>query len=153
MNKVILIVDDEPMIHELLGAHLKRMDTPVELYHAESGEAAVEQYTSLMQQEKQPDLVVMDLNLSGAGDMDTVEQHKAGNDRMDGVRTTEALLNVDAGVRIWGYTAWFGTEWSNDLDAYAEKIVGRTVPFHEFAEMVDGFFKQKDADGEGQSFL
>ncbi|MFO8133818.1 MAG: response regulator [Thermoplasmatota archaeon] len=146
MSKVILIVDDEPMIHELLGAHLKRMDTPVELYHAESGEDAVEQYRSLMEQEKQPDLVVMDLNLSGAEDMDAVEQHKAGSGEMDGVRTTEELLNIDADVRIWGYTAWFGTDWSNGLDVYAEKIVERTVPFHEFAEMVDGFFKQKDAE-------
>lgn len=144
MSKIILIVDDEPMIHDLLGAHLERMSTPVELHHAETGEDAVETYRQLLQQEKRPDLVVMDLNLSGKGDMDAVERHRTGSDRMDGVRTTEALLDLDDGIRIWGYTAWFGTEWSDDLDAYAEKIVERTVPFHEFAEMVDRFFQQQD---------
>lgn len=145
MSKRILIVDDEPMIHDLLEAHLKRMETPVELHHAESGEDAVEQYKWLRQQEKRPDLVVMDLNLSGADDMDAVQRHKEGGDRMDGVRATEALLDIDAEARIWGYTAWFGTDWSDDLDAYAEKIVERTVPFREFAAMVDRFFQQKDA--------
>jgi len=65
VSRIILIVDDEPMIQDLLGAHLKRMDTPVELHHAETGEDAVETYRSLLQQEKRPDLVVMDLNLSG----------------------------------------------------------------------------------------
>ncbi len=145
MSKTVLIVDDEPMIHELLGAHLGRIDTPVELHHAESGSQAVETYQSLVEEGNRPDLVVMDLNLSGAEDMDAVEQHREGSGGMDGVRTTEALLDVDDEVRIWGYTAWFGTDWSDDLDAYAEKIVERTVPFHEFAEMVDRYFQRQDA--------
>jgi len=144
VSRIILIVDDEPMIQDLLGAHLKRMDTPVELHHSETGEDAVETYRSLLKQGKRPDLVVMDLNLSGEDDLDAVERHKEGSGRMDGVRTTEALLDIDDDVRIWGYTAWFGTEWSHKLDAYAEKIVERTVPFREFAEMVDRFFQQHD---------
>lgn len=144
MSKVILIVDDEPMIHDLLGAHFDRMETRVELHHAESGEVAVETYRELLEQGKRPDLVVMDLNLSGEEDMDAVERHRKGGRRMDGVRTTEALLNLDADVRIWGYTAWFGTRWSDRLDEYADKIVERTVPFNEFAEMVDRFFNQHE---------
>lgn len=144
VSKRVLIVDDEPMIHELLEAHLERMDTPVDVHHAESGEEAIETYRSLMQ-EQPPHLVIMDLNLSGAEDMEAVEQHRAGSGGMDGVRTTEALLDLDEDARIWGYTAWFGTDWSDDLDPYAEKIVERTVPFHEFAEMVDRFFQQQGA--------
>jgi len=76
--------------------------------------------------------------------MDAVERHKEGSGRMDGVRTTEALLAIDGDVHIWGYTAWFGTDWSHKLDAYADRIVERTVPFKEFAEMVDRFFQQHD---------
>jgi len=143
-KKVILIVDDEPMIHDLLEIHLRRMKTPFEIYHALTGEEAIEKYEMLMRENKKPDLVVMDLNLSGRDEMEVIEAHMEGlTGKIDGVRTTQRILKIDPEARIWGYTAWFGTKWSEKLKEYVKKVVERTVPFHEFAKMVDAFFSIK----------
>ena len=143
-KKVILIVDDEPMIHDLLEIHLRRMKTPFEIHHALTGEEAIEKYEMLMKENKKPDLVVMDLNLSGRDEMEVIEAHMEGlTGKIDGVRTTQRILKIDPEARIWGYTAWFGTKWSEKLKEYVKKVVERTVPFHEFAKMVDAFFSIK----------
>ncbi len=142
-EKIILIVDDEPMIHDLLGVHLKRIKTPVEIHNALSGEEALDIYKTLLEENKKPDLVVMDLNLSGKDSMAAIEEHMAGSGKMNGVRTTMEILKLDPEARIWGYTAWFDTKWSENLKKYADKIIGRTVPFHEFSSMVDSFFQQE----------
>lgn len=143
MNRIILIVDDEPMIHELLTLNFKRMQTPVEVVSAHTGEEAIATYQSLVQQKKRPDLVVMDLNLSGEETMEAVERHREGGESLDGVRTTQKILQLDPEARIWGYTAWFDTDWSGNLERYADRVVERTVPFHQFAQMVDRFFQQE----------
>jgi len=142
-EKIILVVDDEPMIHDLLGIHLKKMKTPVKIYNASSGEEAVGIYRNLLNENKKPDLVVMDLNLSGKDSMDAIEEHMEGSGKMNGVKTTIEILKIDPKARIWGYTAWFDTKWSENLGKYTDKIVGRTVPFHEFSNMVDKFFQQE----------
>ncbi|MDD3493218.1 MAG: response regulator [Candidatus Thermoplasmatota archaeon] len=142
MSKVILIVDDEPMIHELLTINFRRMRTPVEVVSTRTGEEAIATYRTLLQQDKRPDLVVMDLNLSGEEAMEAVERHREGGEPLDGVRTTREILKLDPTARIWGYTAWFDTEWSGNLERYADRVVKRTVPFRQFAQMVDRFFQQ-----------
>lgn len=142
-EKRILLVDDEPMIHELLGISLGGMKTPVEIYDALSGEEAIDIYKTLLDENKKPDLVVMDLNLSGKDSMDAIRQHMEGTGKLDGVRTTMEIMKLDTKARIWGYTAWFDTKWSENLEKYADKIVERTIPFHEFSNMVDKFFQQE----------
>ena len=141
MSRVILIVDDEDMIHELLTIHFQRLKTPVEIFNARTGLEAIEIYRSLMDSKRTPDLVVMDLNLAGEDNMEAIEHHKVGGEPLDGIRTTQALLKLDPAVRVWGYTAWFETDWGQSLQQYADRVVERTVPFHEFAEMVDQFFQ------------
>jgi len=141
-EKVILVVDDEPMIHDLLEINLQKMETPFEVYHAFTGEEAIEKYEMLMNKNKKPDLVVMDLNLSGRDEMEVIEAHMEGlTGKIDGVRATQKILKMDPNARIWGYTAWFDTKWSEKLKEYANRVVERTVPFHEFAKMVDVFFQ------------
>jgi DNA-binding response OmpR family regulator len=46
-EKIILVIDDEPMIHDLLNIHLKKMKTPVIIYDTSSGEEAVDIYKNL----------------------------------------------------------------------------------------------------------
>jgi len=76
MNKVLL-VDDEPDIHEILGIHLERKGIDVE--HALTGEEGVEMYKKLHKSGEEPKLVIMDLNLSGEKGMDGIQLHKEGN--------------------------------------------------------------------------
>jgi len=143
VSKVILIVDDEPMIHDLIEIHLQKAETPFEIHHALTGEEAIEKYEMLMNENKKPDLVIMDLNLSGRDEMEVIEAHMEGlTGKIDGVRATQKILKMDPKARIWGYTAWFDTKWSERLKEYTDKVIERTVPFHEFAKMVDAFFKQ-----------
>ena len=143
MSKIVLIVDDEDMIQELLTVNLKRLQLPLEVFNAQTGQQAIEMYRSLMDEGKRPDLVVMDLNLSGEERMDAIEKHMINEDTLDGVRTTQKLLELDPRACIWGYTAWFDTDWSKLLEKYADRIVERTTSFHDFAEMVDRFFQRQ----------
>jgi len=139
MSKV-LIVDDEPDIHELLKPYLKKIEG-VEIISAYSGEDAIKIYKESMYKNERIALVIMDLNLSGKDDMSIIELHKEGIDeKMDGVRTAKKILKIDENATIWGYTAWFDTDWSERLlNAGAKKVVERTVPFKEFADMIKEF--------------
>ncbi len=143
MNKKILIVDDEKDIHELLKVHLERIKG-VEVVSAYSGEEAVKIYGELMEKGEKPSLVIMDLNLSGRDNMDIIDLHKDGLDeRLDGVRATDKILKMDPDAVIWGYTAWFDTDWAEKLKKIgAKKIFGRATPFKEFANMVEMFLKE-----------
>jgi len=138
----VLLVDDEPDIHEILDVHLKRKGIDVE--HALTGEEGVEIYRKLHKSGEEPKLVIMDLNLSGEKGMDGIELHRDGKgERMDGARAAEQILKINPDAVIWGYTAWSDTEWAEKLrKAGAKKIVKRLVPFKEFAEMVADFVKE-----------
>ena len=85
----------------------------------------------------------MDLNLSGEHNMAAIEKHMEGIGKMDGVRATKEILRLDPKARVWGYTAWFDTRWSENLEKYADKIIERTTPFHEFSLMVDKLFQHE----------
>jgi len=92
----------------------------------------------------EPDLVIMDLNLSGEKGIDGIELHKEGKGkRIDGVSATKQIMKINSDVVIWGYTAWSDTEWSGKLrGAGAKKIVKRLISFKEFAEMVADFIRE-----------
>ncbi|HEC88399.1 MAG TPA: response regulator, partial [Thermoplasmata archaeon] len=62
-RKIILVIDDEKEIPELIKLYLS--DLNVEIYSAYDGVEGVKLYKELMMKKKKPDLVVMDLNLSG----------------------------------------------------------------------------------------
>jgi len=57
MNKVLLI-DDEPDIHEILDVHLKR--NGIDVKHAPTGEEGVELYKKMFESGDGPDLVIME---------------------------------------------------------------------------------------------
>lgn len=143
MSKKILIVDDEPDMHDLLKTYLSRIEG-VEIVSALSGEEGVKKYKELYEKREEPVLVVMDLNLSGRDEIDAIDLHKEGLDEMlDGVRATEQILKINPAANIWGYTAWFDTEWAEKLkNKGAKKIFGRTTPFKEFAKMVEKFLME-----------
>jgi len=136
LNK-ILIVDDEPDIHEILKSYLSRI-RDVEIISAFSATEGIRLYKELFLKGEKPSLVIMDLNLSGKNEIE-IDKIK-----MDGIRATEKILEIDPEAVIWGYTAWFGTKWAEELKRVGAKIIfGRTTPFKEFAKMVEKFIQEK----------
>jgi CheY-like chemotaxis protein len=116
---VILVVEDEEPIQELIKEYLAPLK--VEIHQALSGEEGVELYQSLTRKKKKPELVVMDLKLPG----------------IDGVETTKRIMKIDPGANIYGFTAYFGTEWSKELEkAGAKGIIARPVGFDGFRDIV-----------------
>ena len=143
VNK-ILIVDDEPDIQVILTAYLRRIPE-IEVINALTGEEAVEEYRKLFESGDIPALIVMDLNLSGNNqDIDIIDQHRQRKHvQMDGVETAQAISDMDADAVIWGYTAWEGTSWEDELRQIGvTKIVERQVPFKDFAEQVKQFLNE-----------
>ena len=70
---------------------------------------------------KQPDLVVMDLKLPG----------------MDGVETTKRIMGMDSSAQVYGFTAFFATEWAEKLkEAGARGVIGRPVGMDVFKEKI-----------------
>ncbi len=52
-------------------------------------------------------------------------------------------MAVHSDAVIWGYTAWYGTEWSEEMsNAGIQKIVPRTTSFQAFAGQVERYLKQ-----------
>ncbi len=94
---VVLVVEDEGPIQELIKEYLSPLD--VEIYQAFSGEEGVTLYRELLDKKKRPDVVVMDLKLPG----------------IDGVETTRRIMAMDPKANVYGFTAYFGTEWSKEL--------------------------------------
>jgi two-component system response regulator/two-component system chemotaxis response regulator CheY len=143
LSDKILIVDDEPDVHDLLKAYLGRIED-VEILSAYSGEEGVKMYKELYEKGETPALVIMDLNLSGKEDIELIDLHKDGMDeKLDGVRATEQILKIDSKANIWGYTAWFDTDWAEKLkEAGVERIVERPVSFQKFVDMVRKFLQK-----------
>ena len=142
MNKTVLIIDDEPGIHELLKIYLSRMNG-VTVASAFSGEEGVKMYMNLWDKGKKPQLVTMDLNLSNNTDIHSLDIHKKTRGaNIDGVQATHEILKRDPTAVIWGYTAWYGTEWAEKLGKTgAKKVVDRSVSFKRFSDMIHKFLK------------
>jgi len=123
LSDKILIVDDEPDVHDLLRVYLGRIED-VEILSAYSGEEGVKMYKEMHEKGERPALVIMDLNLSGKEDIELIDLHKDGMD-------------------IWGYTAWFDTDWAEKLkEAGVKKIVERPISFQKFVNMVRKFLRR-----------
>ncbi|MEA2053825.1 MAG: response regulator [Candidatus Thermoplasmatota archaeon] len=116
---IILVVEDEEPIQELIKEYLSPLN--VEIYQALSGEEGVTLYRELLDKKRKPELVVMDLKLPG----------------IDGVETTKRIINMDPKASVYGFTAYFGTEWSEELkDAGAKGVIARPVGFEGFRDIV-----------------
>jgi DNA-binding NarL/FixJ family response regulator len=139
LNKIVLVIDDEPGIHELLQYYLDIKG--IETISAYTGEEGIKRYKELLKKGKEPGLVVMDLNLSGGDDMAKLNQHIKGTDKVkDGVRTTQKLMDINPGITVWGYTAWKDTQWADTLrKTGVQMVVGRDVSFEEFAAMIHDY--------------
>ena len=59
----ILIVDDEPAIHEVMHVYLKRFLDDFELIMANTGEKAIERANKLIDAGTPPDIVLMDMKM------------------------------------------------------------------------------------------
>lgn len=86
----ILIVDDEPAIHEVMLVYLKRFLDDFELIVASSGEEAIEKSSTMISEGHPPDIVLMDMKMPA----------------MDGIECTKKLSEI--GVKnIHLLTAYF----------------------------------------------
>lgn len=131
-EKVVLVVDDEPEIQELIKTYLP--SARFEVYSAYSGEEGIEKYEDLMERGKKPDLVIMDLNLSGSKKIEDIVKQMNGEE-MDGVKTTQKIINIDPDANIIGFTAFADLEWGQKLkEIGAKEVLSRSVGFEEFAK-------------------
>ncbi len=130
-EKIVLVIDDEETMQDLIRRNLSKSSLPIKVYSALSGEEGIEKYKKLMENGKKPHLVIMDLNLT-----------QWGKGRLDGVETTREILKLDPDANIYGYTAWFATEWARELEkAGAKKVIERTVLPSQFRKMVEEILK------------
>ncbi|MBC7128217.1 MAG: response regulator [Thermoplasmatales archaeon] len=120
----MLVIEDEEPIQELIKEYLAPLK--LEIHQAFSGEEGVEKYRELFENKKRPDIVIMDLKLPG----------------IDGVETTKRILKIDSEANVYGFTAYFGTEWAKELEkAGAKGIIARPVGFDGFREIIKELLK------------
>ncbi len=125
MNKVLLIVEDERDMQELMKKYIEKAGLNLEIYSAYSGEEGIEKYRELMEKGKKPGLVIMDLKMPG----------------IDGVETTERIMKIDKNASIYGFTAFFDTDWSERLmKAGAKKIIPRYMGFEGLVKELKQYF-------------
>jgi CheY-like chemotaxis protein len=86
----ILIVDDEPAIHEVMLVYLKRFLDDFELQVASTGQEAIETASKLLEEGKAPDIVLMDMKMPA----------------MDGIECTKKLTEIGVS-NIHLLTAYF----------------------------------------------
>ena len=140
-EKIVLVIDDEETMQDLIRRNLSKCHIPIKVYSALTGEEGVEKYEKLMKEGKKPHLVIMDLNLT-----------QWGKGKMDGVDATRKILQIDPNANIYGYTAWFATEWAKRLEeAGAKRVIERTVLPSQFREMVEEILKGMDDDTKKSS--
>ena len=138
-KKIVLIVDDEKEIHELLTEYLAPLN--VEIYSAYNGKQGVKLYRNLVMQGKRPDLVIMDLNLSGSRKIVDLEKQLKGIE-MDGVRTAQEIMKMDENANIVGFTAYAHLEWGEKLKKIgAKEVFGRELGFDGFANAVQKYLR------------
>lgn len=117
---IMLVVEDEEPIQELIKEYLSSLK--IEIHQAFSGEEGVEKYRDLLKKGKKPDIVIMDLKLPG----------------IDGVEATKKIMAMDPEANVYGFTAYFGTEWAKELErAGAKGVIARPVGFNGFREIVE----------------
>ncbi len=124
-KKILLIVEDEEDMQDLMKLYIKKEGLDIEIKQAFDGTEGVKIYRELMKKGKKPDLVIMDLKLPV----------------MDGVQATKEIMKIDPKANIYGFTAYFDTDMSRELErAGAKKIIPRHEGFKKFIEEIKEFF-------------
>lgn len=126
MNEIILLVEDDPYIQDLMESVLAPLN--ITLYRATDGMAGVRMYKSLIEQDKRPDLVIMDVNMP----------------LVDGVEATKQILEIDPSATIYGFTA-FASLLSREMrEAGAKRVYPRTIGFTAMRKIIDSSIHHKE---------
>jgi len=125
MKGVLLIVEDEKDMQDLMKRYIKKAGLDIEVHSAYNGREGANKYKELMEKGKRPDLVIMDLKLPV----------------MDGVEATKKIKKIDRDAVIYGFTAFFKTDWAQKLvEAGAKKVIPRYIGFEGLVEELSDFF-------------
>jgi len=123
----VLIIDDEADLIDILSTRLQRIPEIDDVVTAISGEDGVEAYEKLLAAGEPPVLVVMDLKLPG----------------IDGVEATRRIIEMDPDATVFGFTAYYGTEWARQLtEAGASRVFSRATALKEFVTQVKRFLQK-----------
>ncbi len=112
---IILLVDDEPDIHQILEVALQRRDSAHRLEHAYDGAEALQAYRRL-QRDDEPCLVLMDIKMPG----------------MDGIEATRRLVDLDPDAFIYIFTAYAHTDFADAaMNAGARGLIQKSDDIRE----------------------
>lgn len=107
----ILLVDDEPDIHQILEIAFKRRVSQLQMEHAYDGAEALQVYRQLQRHNRCPCLVLMDIKMP----------------EMDGIEATRKLTDIDPHVFIYIFTAFAHTDFAVEaLNAGARGIIQKS---------------------------
>ncbi|MHA2026021.1 MAG: response regulator transcription factor [Candidatus Thorarchaeota archaeon] len=116
----ILVVDDEPAIHEVMLVYLKRFLDDLELISATSGAEAISKATEAVEQGNPPDIVLMDLKMP----------------QMNGLECTQKLAEIGVS-NVHLLTAYFDPEAAKQaVDAGAKGVIRKSEGFKSVAKKV-----------------
>lgn len=120
MTLRILIVDDEPAIHEVMDSYLMKFLDDYELITATTGSQAVEKVKTCIDMGHPPDFVLMDMKMP----------------EMNGLQCTKALTEM--GIKnIHLLTAYFDTEsMKQAVDVGAKGVLKKSEGFASIARKV-----------------
>lgn len=120
MTLRILIVDDEPAIHEVMDSYLKRFLDDYELITAKTGSQAVEKIKVCIEHGHPPDFVLMDFKMP----------------EMNGLECTKVLTEM--GIKnIHLLTAYFDTEsMKQAVEVGAKGVMKKSEGFASIARKV-----------------
>jgi CheY-like chemotaxis protein len=120
MTLRILIVDDEPAIHEVMNSYLKKYLDDYELITAISGKQAIDKVKTCIEQGQPPDFVLMDLKMPD----------------MNGLECTRTLTEMGI-PNIHLLTAYFDIDSLKDaVEVGAKGVMKKSEGFASIAQKV-----------------
>jgi DNA-binding NarL/FixJ family response regulator len=126
-RKLILVIEDDELIQDLIKRYLASLN--VEIVSAYDGEEGIEKYEYLIEKGKKPDIVIVDIGLPFK----------------NGIEATKEILKIDPSAKIYGFTAFYGTEKAKKLiEAGAKKIISRSVGFETFRSIIEEDLKKEE---------
>jgi len=111
IEKIILLIDDEPDIHNLFEIALARYGRNIIMEGAMSGEKGIKKYKELKMQGMKPNLVLMDIKMHD----------------MNGIDATKHILKMDKSAKILAFTAFEDDETAEEMErAGAQGIIRKS---------------------------